>query len=108
MNLGLILAQLCRDKISESWDLYEELEGKEEYLQQQLEETQQELQTAREREKELEDDLDEARAVATTLQDELQQILRNYRVANSHSPYEMTLVRTDAEYIRALARNYRG
>jgi hypothetical protein len=83
------LAQLCRDKIGETWDLWTD------------------LQTSRQNEDNLADQLDQAQAVARALQNELHQALYMYRATNPHSPYEMTVIRTDPDYVDALGRIYR-
>ncbi|KIM78297.1 hypothetical protein PILCRDRAFT_595071 [Piloderma croceum F 1598] len=80
------LAQLCRDKIGKTWDLWTD------------------LQKSRGNEEDLEEQLREAQAVARALQDELHQALYMYRAANPHSPYEMTVIRTDPDYVDALGR----
>ena len=73
-------------------------------MEEQLREVEEDLDTSREKEVKLADQLDQAQAVARALQDELHQALDMYRAANPHSRYEMTVIRTDPDYIDALGR----
>ena len=69
-----------------------------------LREVQEDLETSRQNEVNLADQLDQAQAVARALQNELHQALYVYRATNPHSPYEMTVIRTDPDYVDALGR----
>jgi ATP-dependent Lon protease len=73
-------------------------------LEEQLREVQEDLETSRQNEVNLTDQLDQAQAVARALQNELHQALYMYRATNPHSPYEMTVIRTDPDYVDALGR----